>query len=660
VVTANEDAAGNKQLVAYVVREVAAEALDSTRLRAYSRERLPEYMVPSAVVFLDEMPLTPNGKVDRKALPEPDYSSSESMKAHAIPGTEVEELLAGMWAHMLNRQQVSMNDNFFELGGHSLLATHLISEIKKVFQLELPLRNVFEAPTVAELAEVIEKARRGAEGIQVPPIKPVPRDGDLPLSFAQRRLWFMDQLEPGSAFYNSPCVMRLNGKLDVEALERGVTEICRRHEVLRTVYPMINGQPVQVIEPAQPLHIPITDLSTLSHEVREGEALRLTVEEARQPFDLAHGPVIRVGLLRLGEEDHIIHFMMHHITCDAWSLGVMIREISVLYEAFVKGESSPLPEITIQYADYAHWQQNWLQGEVLQSELQYWKKQLSGTLPVLMLPTERSRPAVPTYEGARYTFKLPAELSEAVKQLSLRESVTPFIAMLAAFKLLLYRYTKLEDVIVGTAHANRNHTDTENLIGFFINMLVMRTDLSGHPSFRELLHRVREVALDAYKHQDMPFEKIVEEMQIKRDAGITPIFQVAFGVENARQAAYSIQSSESLNLRGLTMSPVSFDLEVVRYDLTLWVKEGRDGLYGWWNYKTSLFDLAAIKRIQGHFVTLLHSVIEQPDAKLDALEMFTESEKEQQASAQKSLEESKYQRLMAVKPQPVRPTESYH
>jgi len=656
VVLASEDAAGNKQLVAYVVSD---ESIDSNQLRAYLKERLPEYMVPSAFVTLAEMPLTPNGKVDRKALPEPDHSSTESMKDHAIPVTEAEELLAGMWAQMLNRQQVSATDNFFELGGHSLLAAQLISEIKRVFQLELPLRSVFEAPTVAELAEVIEKERRAAEGIQVPPIKPVPRGSDLPLSFAQRRLWFMDQLEPGTALYNSPCVMRLNGKLDVEALERSVTEVCRRHEILRTIYPMINGQPVQVIEPAQLLHVPIADLSTLSPEAREDEALRLTLEEARRPFDLALGPVMRVGLLRLDEEEHIIHFMMHHIACDAWSLGVLIREIRVLYEAFVKGEPSPLPEITIQYADYAYWQQNWLQGEVLQSELQYWKRQLSGTLPVLVLPIERSRPAAPAYEGARYTFHLPAQLSEAIKQLSWRESVSPFMTLLAAFKLLLYRYTKLEDIIVGTANANRNHADTGNLIGFFINMLVMRTDLSGHPSFRELLQRVREVALDAYMHQDVPFEKIVEEMQIKRDAGNTPIFQVAFGVENTRQPASSIQSSQAINLRGLTMTPFSFDTEVVRYDLTLWVKEGRDGFYGWWNYKTSLFDLASIKRIHGHFVTLLESVIDQPDAKLDALEMFTESEKEQQASAQKSLAESKYQRLMAVKPQPVRPTETY-
>ena len=656
VVIAKEDAAGNKQLVAYVVSDGAA---DSNELRAYLKERLPEYMAPSAMIFLEQMPLTPNGKVDRKALPEADSATAESMKEHVAPSTEVEELLAGMWAHMLNRQQVGINDNFFELGGHSLLATHLISEIKKVFQLELPLRHVFEAPTVAELAEVIEKARRAAEGIQVPPIKPAPRGSDLPLSFAQRRLWFMDQLEPGSALYNSPCVMRLNGKLDVESLERALTEICRRHEVLRTIYPMVNRQPVQVIEPAQLLHIPIKDLSTLSHEEREAEALRLTVEEARRPFDLARGPVMRVGLLRLGEEDHIVHFMMHHIICDAWSLGVLTREIMVLYEAFVKGEPSPLPEITLQYADYSYWQQNWLQGEVLEAEVQYWKRQLSGTLPVLVLPTERPRPATPTYEGARYTFNLPVKLSEDIKQLSWRESVTPFMTLLAVFKLLLYRYTKLEDIIVGAAHANRNHADTENLIGYFINMLVMRTDLSGHPSFRELLHRVRDVTLDAFMHQDMPFEKIVEEMQIKRDAGNTPIFQVAFGVENARQAAYNIQNSQSLNHRGLTMSHFSFDMEVVRYDLTLWVKEGGDGLFGWWNYKTSLFDLAAIKRIQGHFVTLLQSVIEQPDAKLDALEMFTESEKEQQASAQKSLEASKYQRLMAVKPQPVRPTENY-
>jgi acyl carrier protein len=664
VVTAGEDALGDKRLVAYVVSDEEAEtgeAVESHHLREYLKERLPEYMVPSAFVMLTALPLTPNGKVDRKALPEPDLSRAELMKEAVVPGTEVEELLAGMWAHMLGRQQVGMNDNFFELGGHSLLAAHLISEIKKAFHLELPLRNVFEAPTVAELAEVIEMAKRAVEGIEVLPIKPVPRDIELPLSFAQQRLWFMDQLEPGSSFYNNPCVMRLKGKLDIEALERGVNEICRRHEVLRTVYPMVNGQPVQVIEPAQPLQIPITDLTTtVSDEAREGEALRLTMEEARRPFDLSRGPVIRVGLLRLGSEDHIIHFMMHHITCDAWSLGVLVREITVLYDAFVKGEPSPLPEITIQYADYAYWQQNWLRGEVLESEIRYWKRQLDGTLPVMVLPTERPRPATPTYEGARHSFKLPTELSEAIKQLSWRESVTPFMTMLAAFKLLLHRYTKLDDIIVGTAHANRNHADTENLIGFFINMLVMRTDLSGSPSFRELLYRVREVALDGYMHQDMPFEKIVEEMQLKRDAGNTPIFQVAFGVENARQAAYSMESSQSVSLQGLTMSPVSFATEVVRYDLTLWVKEGSEGLFGWWNYKTSLFDLASIKLIHGHFVTLLQSIIAQPDAKLDSLEMFTQSEKEQQASAQKSLDESKHRRLKAIKPQPVRPAPSDH
>jgi amino acid adenylation domain-containing protein len=659
VVIAREDVVGDKRLVAYVVGD-EAHAVESTQLRAYLKERLPDYMVPSSFVMLKELPLTPNGKVDRKALPEPDISSAELMKEAAVPGTEVEELLAGMWAHMLGRQQVGIDENFFELGGHSLLATRLISEIKKAFHLELPLRNIFEAPTVAELAEVIETAKRAVEGIEVLPIKPVPRDIELPLSFAQQRLWFMDQLEPGSSFYNNPCVMRLKGKLDIEALERGVNEICRRHEVLRTVYPMVNGQPVQVIEQAQQLQIPITDLTTLSDDAREGEALRLTLEEARRPFDLARGPVIRVGLLRLGVEDHIIHFMMHHITCDAWSLGVLVREITILYDAFVKGEPSPLPEITVQYADYAYWQQNWLRGEVLESEIQYWKRHLGGTLPVLVLPTERPRPVTPTYEGSRHSFKLPTELSESIKQLSWRESVTPFMTLLAAFKLLLHRYTKLDDIIVGTAHANRNHADTENLIGFFINMLVLRTDLSGSPSFLELLHRVREVALDGYMHQDMPFEKIVEEMQLKRDAGNTPIFQVAFGVENARQAAYSMESSQPVDLQGLTMSPVSFDTEVVRYDLTLWVKEGREGLFGWWNYKTSLFDLASIKLIHGHFVTLLQSVIAQPDAKLDSLEMFTQSEKEQQASAQKSLDESKHRRLKAIKPQPVRPAQSDH
>jgi amino acid adenylation domain-containing protein len=651
-VVARESNDGDTRLVAYVIAE--GDGVSPAELRTHLKERLPEYMVPSAFVTMDAMPLTANGKVDRRNLPEPGKVNEEPSGEAEGGRTPVEELLAGMWAQLLGAESVGVNKNFFELGGHSLLATQLVSKIKEAFQVELPLRIIFEAPTVAALAEAVEAARLEAAGLRIPPIEPVPRDAALPLSSAQQRLWFMDQLEPGSAAYNSPCVMRLKGELNFAALEATLSEVYRRHEVLRTFYPTVDGHPVQSINPPEPLRLNVTDISALPDAEREAEAHRLTVEEARRPFDLARGPVLRVGLLKLADDEHITHFMMHHIIADAWSLGVLVREVGVLYDAFSKGEQSPLPEMKIQYADFAHWQQTRLQGEVLETELRYWKRQLGGELPTLELPTDRPRPVVPSQQGARFPFVLSGDLASAVRRLSRQEAVTPFMTLLAAFFTLLHQYTKQQDIIVGTAHANRSHAGTEGLIGFFVNMLAMRTDLSDRPTFRELLARVRETTLGAFAHQDVPFEKIVEELQCKRRLGQTPIFQVAFGVENARRQAYSAHDREPISVHELTMSPVSFDLEVVRYDLTLWVREGRDRMGGWWNYRTSLFDPSTIERMHGHFEALLRSIVERPDAPLDQLEMFTAVEREEQAARQKSLEESKHKRLMKIKPQAIR------
>jgi len=615
VVLARED--GNKRLVGYVVPE-GEQSPGVTALRGFLRGRLPEYMIPSAFVVLESLPLTPSGKVDRRALPAPDGARPELEAVYVAPRTPMEELLANIWAQVLGIGRVGVHDNFFELGGHSLLATQLISRLHEAFQVELPLRDLFESPTVAALAECVEEAQQTAQGLQAPAIEPVPRDGELPLSFAQQRLWFLDQLEPGSPLYNVPDAVRINGPLDVAALERSLNEIVRRHEVLRTTFPTVDGKPVQVIAPDLTIPLPVVDLTGLPEAEREPEALRQAREQARRPFDLARGPLLRARLLRLGEEDHVALMIMHHIASDGWSTGVLVQEIAALYDAFSHDRPSLLPELPIQYADFAHWQRNWLQGEILEAQLDYWKQQLKGLPPLLELPTDRPRPALQSFHGAHHTFILPKSLSEACKALGQQEGATLFMTMLAAFQTLLYRYTGQEDISVGTPIANRNRAELEGLIGFFVNTLVLCTDLSGEPSFRELLKRVREAALGAYAHQDLPFEMLVNALQPERDLSHTPLFQVMFILQNAPM--------EALELPGLTLSQLEVGTGVATFDLTLAIGEGPDGLSGALEYNTDLFDAATIQRMVGHFQTLLEGIVADPDQPISTLPLLTETE----------------------------------
>ncbi len=619
MVMAREDTPGDRRLVAYVVPE--EEPSPAGELRRFLKEKLPEYMVPSAFVTLEALPLTPNGKVDRGALPSPDWTRPELERAFVAPRTPVEEVLSGIWAQVLGVEQIGVHDNFFELGGHSLLAIQLVSRLREAFQVELPLRDLFKSPTIAALAASVEAARRTARGLSVPPVERVLREGELPLSFAQQRLWFLEQLGPGTPLYNIPSAVRFIGQLDVVALEQSLNEIVRRHEILRTIFATVDGQAVQVITPQLSLRVSLVDLSSLPPAEREPEALRLAAEEAQRPFDLVRGPLLRARLLRLDEEDHVALLTMHHIVSDGWSTGVLVQEIAALYPAFSAGQPSPLPDLPIQYADFAHWQRQWLQGEVLEKQLDYWKRQLAALPPSLELPTDRPRPAIQSYRGAHKMFALPKSISESLKILSHQEGTTLFITLLAAFQALLFRYTGQEDISVGAPIANRNRGETEKLIGFFVNTLVMRTDLSGNPSFRELLDRVREVALSAYDHQDVPFEMLVDELQVERSMSHTPLFQVVFALQNA--------PTETLELPGLRLHSLQIESGLAKFDLVLTMVQEEDGLHGAVEYNADLFDATTIERMLRHFEVMLEGIVADPDRSLSMLPLLTEAEKSQ-------------------------------
>ncbi|HYW71141.1 MAG TPA: amino acid adenylation domain-containing protein [Pyrinomonadaceae bacterium] len=618
VVMARESGLGDKRLVAYFVTSGAA--LSAHELHGFLHECLPEYMMPSAFVPLPALPLLPNGKIDRLALPAPDQVVSSRAADYIAPRSPNEELLAGIWARVLGVERVGMEDNFFELGGHSLLATQVISQIRHALQVEIPLRTIFETPTVGGLADSIRQAQETPASVGPPPLKPVPRDQRLPLSFAQQRLWFLDQLDPGNTAYHIPYALRLEGSLDTEALEESLSELVRRHEVLRTTFSMIEGQAAQVIHPARPLHVTLTDLRQFSEAERETKTKYQLEEETQRLFDLEHGPLLRASLLRLGEREHVLILVMHHIVFDAWSIPVLLHELSALYQACAHDRPSPLPDLPVQYADFAHWQRGWLQGEALAEHLVYWKTQLAD-LTVLELPTDRPRPPVQTFRGAHQSFSLPDALVRSLYELSRAEGATVFMTLLAAFQTLLHRYTSQVYISVGTPIANRNYRDIEGLIGFFINTLVLRTNLSGDPSFQELLHRVREVALNAYAHQDLPFEKLVEELQPDRDLSRTPFFQVLFTVRNLQQTSFTLPD--------LTMHGLEVETGTAKLDLLMLVDETEQGINFGIEYNTDLFDDATVARMAKHFVNLLAGITADPQLPISRLPLLTEEERQQ-------------------------------
>jgi amino acid adenylation domain-containing protein len=644
VVIVREDSPGDKSLAAYAVIEKGV-SVNGEDLRAYLRDRLPDYMIPRDLLILNEFPLTPNGKLDKRALPLPQRTIARPVGELPSARTLVEEVLAGIFEQVLGQQQVDARDNFFDLGGHSLLASQVISRVREAFAVQLPLRELFESPTVSELAAIIETARREDTGISTPPLLPVPREGPLPVSFAQRRLWFLNQLDPGMAAYNINSAVRLTGTLHLDALESALSEIVNRHEILRTSFASIDGDPIQVISPGVASILNIVDLEGLSGTERVRESRLIIARQGRQPFDLTSGAPLRATLFRMSETDHIFLLATHHIVLDGWSMGVFIRELAALYESFSTHQESPLPALAIQYADYALWERGWLQGEVLDSHLAYWKQQLGGNLPVLKLPADHPRPLTQTFRGAIQSFELPTGLSRPLRDLSRNEGATLFMILLAAFQTLLYRVTGQDDIVVGTDIAGRNQVETESLIGLFVNHLVLRADLSGDPSFRQLLKRVREMSLGAYAHQALPFDKLVEALNPKRDLSRFPLFQVLFVLQNA--------AMPSLKFTGLTLTTLKADESTVKFDLALFMSESDKGITAAWSYNAELFDAATITRWASHFTVLLESIARNPDESISRLEVLTVSEREWQGMEKRERNESRLDRLMNIQPKVV-------
>ncbi|HYG63510.1 MAG TPA: amino acid adenylation domain-containing protein, partial [Thermoanaerobaculia bacterium] len=534
--------------------------------------------------------------------------------------TWIEEVLAGIWSDVLGVERVGTEDDFFALGGHSLLVTRVVSRLRGAFGIELPLRTLFEAPTLAGLAGRVELALGAEPGVAAPPLVPVPRGGALPLSFAQQRLWFLDQLEPGSAAYNLPSAVRLTGELSPALLARVFTEIVRRHESLRTTFTARQDGPVQEIAPPGPVELPVIDLSGLAGAAREAEARRQAGEEARRPFDLQRGPLLRLRLLRLAPDEHALLMTMHHIVSDGWSAGVLLGEIATLHTAFAAGRPSPLPELPIQYADFAAWQRGWLRGEVLEAQAAAWTQRLAGAPRVLELPLDRPRPAVQAHRGSSLAVSLPPELSAAVRELCRREGATPFMALLAGWAALLGRHAGQDDVLVGTPIAGRNRREVEGLIGFFVNTLVLRTGLSGEPGFGELLARVRQACLEAYTHQDLPFERLVEELVPGRDLSVSPLFQVMLVLQS---------ETPRLSVPGLELSPLPAEGRVAKFDLTLALEETAGVFAGALEYDRDLFDRSTVARLSARFAAFLEGALAAPDAGLAELPLLLPGERHQ-------------------------------
>ncbi|HVH13027.1 MAG TPA: condensation domain-containing protein, partial [Longimicrobium sp.] len=607
VVVALPDAAGLR-LAGYVA--AAADPALPAELRAHLRGVLPEYMVPASLTVLDALPIsTASGKVDRRALPAPD---AEEGAAWVAPSTETEQALAPLWEALLGAERVGAADDFFARGGHSLLAAQLVSRVREAFGVELPLRAVFEASTLSALAGRIDGLRGDTAGAAGGDIPLADRSRPIPLSFSQERLWFLEQLEPGSPVYNVPFGLTLEGPLDADALARAVDEIVRRHEVLRTAFEPGEAGPVQRILPPSGFRTEIVDLADVPESAREEEVGTRMVAEGRRPFDLRHGPMVRATIYRITPQRHGLMVVMHHAATDAWAGSVLFGELAALYEAFRRGEPSPLPALPLQYADFAAWQRGWLTGDELERQLAYWRGVLGGAPATLDLPYDRPRPAVQDLRGDTHGFALTPDAARAARELARASGATVFMVMVAAFSAVLRRWSGQDDLVIGTPIINRPRRELEPLIGFFSNTLPLRADLSGDPSFRALLGRVRETTLGAYAHQDVPFEKLVDELRVERSMSHSPLFQVMLTHQTAGRDGPT-------GLGEALMEPHAPELGTSRFDLTVGVVEAGDDIVGSVEYALALFDDATVGRMMEHLDVLLRAAGEDPQAPLSTL-----------------------------------------
>jgi amino acid adenylation domain-containing protein len=573
------------------------------------------------------------GSAPRRPAAEPATREAPPLPGHARPGidtpykepeSDAERRLAAIWGSLLGIDRVGIHDDFFELGGHSLLATRLIARVREAFGREIPLESVFAAPTVARFAALLAAPAEPRESQAppippIPPIIPVPRTGPLPLSFAQQRLWFLDQLSPGSNAYNMAAPLRLTGRLDRAALARALSEIVRRHESLRTTFAAADGEPFQRVAPAAAQALPLVDLAALPPGAREAELHRAVLGAAALPFDLERGPLLRSILVETAAGEHALLFTIHHIVSDGWSMGVLTSELAALYAAFSAGRPAPLPELPLQYADFAAWQRGWLQGEALARELAFWRTVMAGAPHALELPTDRPRPAVQTFGGAIQTLGFSRQTSAAVRACGQARGATPFMVLLAAFTALLFRQTGQTDIVTGTPVANRSRTELEGLIGFFANTLLTRTDLSGDPPFADLLQRVQSGALAAFRHQDMPFERLVEELRPQRDTSRQPLFQVMFAFQNVPVSG--------IELPGLALRPIELGEPAEHFDLTLFLHEA-DGVFSpALRYNTGLFDGATAVRLLARFRLLVEAAVADPRRQLSSLPLLSAAER---------------------------------
>ena len=616
-VTAREDQPGTPRLVGYLI-PTPDHTINPTEIRAFLTHTLPDYMIPTTFVTLNQLPLTPNGKIDHKALPAPEYDPATS-GGYVAPRTTTETALANIWAGVLGIDQVGIEDNFFELGGDSILSIQVISRVRAAFGVEVSLRSLFANPTVAGLvgalpADAVADYSGGASVIPV-----VSRAGELPLSFAQQRLWFLNEFAPESSEYITPSALRLCGELDVAALQRALAALVARHESLRTTFESVDGRGVQVVHPPGEVVLPVVDLAGLGEEQRRGQLDVVLAEEAARPFDLARGPLLRLRLIRLAADEHVLSVMLHHIITDGWSNGVLLSDLAELYRAQMTGTAPQLAVLPVQYADFAVWQRERVSGPIADEQLNYWRGQLNG-VSALELPTDRPRPAVHTTHGAALRFMVPTSVTTGLKQVGRGQGGTLFMTLVAACQVLLARWSGQDDIAVGTVTSGRDRAELENLVGFFVNTLVLHSRLDPTQTFSEFLADVKNTVLDAFAHQDVPFERLVDELQPVRDTSRTPLFQAMVVLQNTPD-----QEGE---LAGLDVEAVELPMVTASFELSMDFQDVDGILYGALTYNTDLFDPDTIERMTGHLQLLLAGIAADPDRPLPELPMVSEAERQ--------------------------------